>query len=117
MLVEDEDPVRLFGARALRGKGYRVIEASTGEAALKLFEEGEADDVDLLVTDIVMPELDGPSLIIAARVFRPELPVVCVSGYAESAFRDKLTGIEDVHFLPKPFTLAQLAGKVKDVIP
>jgi len=67
MLVEDEDPVRLFGARALRGKGYRVIEASTGEAALRLFEGGEANDVDLLGTDIVMPELDGPSLIAAAR--------------------------------------------------
>lgn len=117
MLVEDEDPVRLFGARALRGKGYRVIEASTGEAALKLFEEGEADDVDLLVTDIVMPELDGPSLIAAARGFQPDLPVVCVSGYAESAFREKLADIDDVHFLPKPFTLNQLAGKVKDVIP
>lgn len=117
MLVEDEDPVRLFGARALRGKGYRVIEASTGEAALKLFQQGEADDVDLLVTDIVMPELDGPSLIQAARGFKPELPVVCVSGYAESAFREKLAGIDDVHFLPKPFTLNQLAGKVKDVIP
>ncbi len=117
MLVEDEDPVRLFGARALRGKGYRVIEASTGEAALKLFQEGEADDVDLLVTDIVMPELDGPSLIAAARTFRPDLPVVCVSGYAESAFREKLAGLGDVHFLPKPFTLNQLAGKVKDVIP
>ena len=117
MLVEDEDPVRLFGARALRGKGYRVIEASTGEAALKLFEEGEADDVDLLVTDIVMPELDGPSLIAAARAFLPNLPVICVSGYAESAFRDKLPGLENVHFLPKPFTLNQLAGKVKDVIP
>ena len=116
MLVEDEDPVRLFGARALRGKGYRVIEASSGDAALKLFEEGEADDVDLLVTDIVMPELDGPSLIAAARKFQPALPVVCVSGYAESAFREKLSGIDDVHFLPKPFTLNQLAGKVKDVI-
>jgi len=117
MLVEDEDPVRLFGARALRGKGYRVIEASTGEAALRLFAEGEADDVDLLVTDIVMPELDGPSLIAAARGYQPTLPVVCVSGYAESAFRDKLAGLENVHFLPKPFTLKQLAGKVKDVIP
>lgn len=117
MLVEDEDPVRLFGARALRGKGYRVIEASTGEAALMLFKGGEADDVDLLVTDIVMPELDGPSLIAAARKYRPTLPVVCVSGYAESAFREKLAGIENIHFLPKPFTLNQLAGKVKDVIP
>lgn len=116
MLVEDEDPVRLFGARALRGKGYRVIEASTGEAALRLFQGGEADDVDLLVTDVVMPELDGPSLIAAARGFKPKLPVVCVSGYAESAFREKLAGIEDVHFLPKPFTLSQLAGKVKDVM-
>lgn len=117
MLVEDEDPVRLFGARALRGKGYRVIEATTGGAALKLFQEGEADDIDLLVTDIVMPELDGPSLIAEARRFRPNLPVICVSGYAESEFRDKLDGLDDVHFLPKPFTLQELAGAVKHVIP
>jgi two-component system cell cycle sensor histidine kinase/response regulator CckA len=117
MLVEDEDPVRLFGARALRGKGYRVIEATTGGAALKLFQEGEADEIDLLVTDIVMPELDGPSLIAEARKFRPSLPVICVSGYAESEFRDKLDGLQDVHFLPKPFTLQELAGAVKQVIP
>ena len=117
MLVEDEDPVRLFGARALRGKGYRVIEATTGGAALKLFQEGEADDIDLLVTDIVMPELDGPSLIAEARRFRPSLPVICVSGYAESEFRDKLDGLDDVHFLPKPFTLQELAGAVKQFIP
>ncbi|MEQ9126586.1 MAG: response regulator, partial [Alphaproteobacteria bacterium] len=84
---------------------------------LKLFEEGEANDVDLLVTDVVMPELDGPSLIAAAREYRPNLPVVCVSGYAESAFREKIAGFENVHFLPKPFTLNQLAGKVKDIIP
>lgn len=117
MLVEDEDPVRLFGARALRGKGYRVIEATTGGAALKLFQEGEADEIDLLVTDIVMPELDGPSLIAEARRIHPNLPVICVSGYAESEFRDRLAGLEDVHFLPKPFTLQELASTVKLVIP
>lgn len=116
MLVEDEDPVRLFGARALRGKGYRVIEAATGGAALKLFQEGEADDIDLLVTDIVMPEIDGPRLIVEARRIRPDLPVICVSGYAESEFREQLAGLENVHFLPKPFTLQQLAGTVKRII-
>lgn len=116
MLVEDEDPVRLFGARALRGKGYKVIEATTGGAALKLFQEGEADEIDILVTDIVMPELDGPSLIAAAREIHPNLPVICVSGYAESEFRDRLAGLKDVHFLPKPFTLQELASAVKLVI-
>lgn len=64
-----------------------------------------------------MPELDGPSLIAEARRFRPNLPVICVSGYAESEFRDKLEGLDDVHFLPEPFTLQELAGAVEHVIP
>lgn len=117
MLVEDEDPVRLFGSRVLRGTGYRVIEATTCGAALKLFQEGEADYIDLLVTDIVMPELDGPSLIGEARRFLPDLPVICVSGYAESEFRDKLEGLDDVHFFAKLFTFRELAGAMKRIIP
>ena len=98
MLVEDEDPVRLFGARALRGKVFRVIEATTGGAALKLFQAAEADEIDLFITDIVTLELDRLSLIAEARQFRPKLPVFCVSGYAEAEFRHKLDGWEDVHF-------------------
>ncbi len=115
LLVEDEDAVRLFSARALRAKGYKVLEARTGEAALELV--GAVDDIiDLMITDVVMPEMDGPTLIKEMRDSRPNLPVICISGYAEETFRDKLGESDDIHFLPKPFSLEQLAGKVKDVM-
>jgi len=115
LLVEDEDAVRLFSARALRAKGYKVLEARTGEAALELV--GVVDDIiDLMITDVVMPEMDGPTLIKEMRDSRPDLPVICISGYAEETFRDKLGESDDIHFLPKPFSLNQLAGKVKDVM-
>jgi two-component system cell cycle sensor histidine kinase/response regulator CckA len=115
LLVEDEDAVRLFSARALRAKGYKVLEARTGEAALELV--GAVDDfIDLMITDAVMPEMDGPTLIKEMRDSRPDLPVICISGYAEETFREKLGESDDIHFLPKPFSLNQLAGKVKDVM-
>ena len=115
LLVEDEDAVRLFSARALRNKGYKVIEAKSGEAALKLLKE-QGGKIDLLVTDVVMPEMDGASLIRIVREQRPELKVICISGYAEEAFRKRLDSASDIHFLPKPFSLDQLAGKVKEVM-
>jgi two-component system cell cycle sensor histidine kinase/response regulator CckA len=115
LLVEDEDAVRLFSARALRAKGYKVLEARTGEAAMELL--GVVDDfIDLMITDAVMPEMDGPTLIIEMHKTRPDLPVICISGYAEETFREKLGESDDIHFLPKPFSLDQLAGKVKDVM-
>jgi two-component system cell cycle sensor histidine kinase/response regulator CckA len=115
LIVEDEDAVRLFSARALRAKGYKVLEARTGEAAMELF--GVIDEpVDLMITDAVMPEMDGPTLIMKVRETRPELPVICISGYAEEAFRKRIGESDDIHFLPKPFSLAQLAGKVKEVM-
>jgi two-component system cell cycle sensor histidine kinase/response regulator CckA len=116
LLVEDEDAVRKFGARALRNKGYTVIEAANGEGALELLEKGET--IDILVTDIVMPGVDGPSLIRQVREKRPELKVICISGYTEDSFRKRLDSDSNmnVHFLPKPFSLQQLAGKVKEVI-
>ena len=115
LLVEDEDAVRLFSARALRAKGYKVLEAHTGEAALELL--GEVDDIiDLMITDAVMPEMDGPTLIMEMRSDRPDLPVICISGDAEETFREKLGANDDIHFLPKPFSLDQLAGKVKGVM-
>jgi two-component system cell cycle sensor histidine kinase/response regulator CckA len=115
LLVEDEDPVRLFSARALRTKGYKVLEAKTGDAALEMLT-ADQEPVDLLITDVVMPRMDGPALIGAARDHRPELKVICMSGYAEDSFRQKLEELSDIHFLPKPFSLEQLAGKVKEVI-
>ncbi len=115
LLVEDEDAVRLFSARALRNKGYKVIEAKSGEAALELVSTS-ANNIDLLVTDVVMPQMDGTTLIKHVREMRPDIKVICISGYAEEAFRNRLDGTDGVHFLPKPFSLDQLAGKVKELM-
>ena len=115
LLVEDEDAVRLFSARALRNKGYKVLEAASGESALDLLKNAQGP-VDLLITDIVMPRMDGPSLIKEVRERRPNIKVICISGYAEDGFRKRLDASDDIHFLPKPFSLIQLAGKVKEVM-
>jgi two-component system, cell cycle sensor histidine kinase and response regulator CckA len=115
LLVEDEDAVRLFGARALRNKGYNVFEARSGEAALEILKGGK-QPVDLLITDVVMPRMDGPSLIREVRQFRPDLKVIFISGYAEEDFRKRLDEGSEIHFLAKPFSLAQLAEKVKEVM-
>ncbi len=115
LLVEDEDPVRKFGARALRNKGYKVIEAESGEAALDVIRNA-ADKIDLLITDVVMPRLDGPALVREVREMRSDIKVIFISGYAEDAFRQRLDSESDIDFLSKPFSLKQLATKVKDVI-
>jgi two-component system cell cycle sensor histidine kinase/response regulator CckA len=113
LLVEDEDPVRLFSARALRNKGYKVIEAKTGEAALELLPGGE---FDLLVTDMVMPRVDGSQVIREARKQIPDLPVICISGYTEESVLKEVESLDNLRFLSKPFSLKQLAGAVKESI-
>ena len=115
MLVEDDDAVRTFGARALRNKGYRVIEAKSGEAALETIRS-TADRIDLVITDVVMPQMDGPALIRLLREIDPAIKVIFISGYAEDAFRQSLGEEGDLYFLPKPFNLKQLALKVKAVM-
>jgi two-component system cell cycle sensor histidine kinase/response regulator CckA len=115
LLVEDEDPVRLFSARALRNKGYKVIEAKSGEAALEVITSGN-EKVELLITDVVMPRMDGPNLVKQVRELYPQMKVIFISGYTEDAFRKRLDRDSDIHFLPKPFSLKQLAGKVKEVM-
>jgi two-component system, cell cycle sensor histidine kinase and response regulator CckA len=115
LLVEDEDAVRLFGSRALRNKGYKVVEAKSGEAALEVLDSYNGT-IDLMITDIVMPQMDGTQLIKHVRESRPDLKVICISGYAEESFRKRLDTVEGIHFLPKPFSLDQLAGKVKEVM-
>jgi signal transduction histidine kinase/CheY-like chemotaxis protein len=115
MLVEDDDAVRTFGARALRNKGYRVIEARSGEAALATIRS-TADRIDLVITDVVMPQMDGPALIRLVREVDPAIKVIFISGYAEDAFRQSLGEERDLYFLPKPFNLKQLALKVKAVM-
>ncbi len=119
LLVEDEDPVRLFSARALREKGYKVLEANSGEAALDIIKEmaSQKDEtLDLLVTDVVMPKMDGPTLSKKVRDLMPGLKTIFISGYTEDTFRRNLDDDFHIHFLPKPFTLKDLAAKVKEVL-
>ena len=114
LLVEDEDAVRTFSQRALTNKGYEVFAAESGDAAWEMFESGEVDRLDLMVTDVVMPGMDGPSLVKKVREKYPDLKIVFMSGYTEDKLADHQG--EDIHFLPKPFTLKQLAAKVKDIL-
>ncbi len=112
LLVEDEDAVRSFAARALGQRGYHVLQASTGVEALDVFSNYDGD-VDLVVSDVVMPEMDGPTLMKRLRVDHPDLKIIFISGYAEDAFRKNLAANEDFMFLQKPFDLKELAAAVK----
>ncbi len=116
MLVEDEDPVRIFSSRVLKNKGYTVIEARSGDVALQILQNDPDLQIDLLLTDVMMPVIDGPTLIEIMRKKTPDLKVICVSGYAEESIRQKLESLDHVHFIPKPFSLKQLAGTVKMVL-
>ncbi len=119
LLVEDETPVRIFAARALRNKGYEVLEADSGESALEVFRD-YTDHIDIIISDVVMPGINGPKMVnqlyadFAERM--KDIQVVFISGYAEDAFVDSFGEERQFNFLPKPFTLKQLAGKVKDVL-
>jgi len=115
LLVEDEDAVRSFAARALRMRGYEVLEASGGEEALDIVRS-RRETIHLLITDVVMPNMDGPTLVREVKRLRPDMAVIFMSGYAEEAFRRHDEKAEELHFLPKPFGLKQLAAKVKDVL-
>ncbi|WP_310619215.1 cell cycle histidine kinase CckA [Flexibacterium corallicola] len=115
LLVEDEEAVRAFAARALSSRGYKVYEAGSGTEALELLEDTDIS-VDLVVSDVVMPEMDGPSLLIELRKTCPSLKIIFVSGYAQEAFEKNLPEGEQFTFLPKPFSLKQLAVTVKEVL-
>lgn len=115
LLVEDEMPVRTFAARALSNKGYKIIEADCAETALELMEE-HGSEVELIITDVIMPGMTGPQMIEEISPKYPEIKVIFMSGYAEEAFVDNYGTERDFNFLAKPFTLKQLASKVKDVI-
>jgi two-component system cell cycle sensor histidine kinase/response regulator CckA len=112
LLVEDEDPVRAVNSRALSARGYTVLEAASGLEALAIVREN-AQPIDLVVSDVVMPEMDGPTLLREVRKHQPDLKVIFVSGYAEDAFRKNLPEGETFNFLPKPFSLKQLVETVK----
>ncbi|WP_152467062.1 ATP-binding protein [Sulfitobacter sp. THAF37] len=111
LLVEDEAPVRAFASRALRMRGFTVLEAESAEAALKTLEDRDLN-VDVFVTDVVMPGMDGPSWVREALKERPGVRVVFVSGYAEDSFGEEQKQIPNSVFLPKPFSLTELTEMV-----
>jgi len=115
LLVEDEDAVRLFGARALRNKGYTVLEAENGEDALDVINATDGT-IDLIISDVVMPGMDGHTLVRLVRHELPDIKVILMSGYAEDVFQDEIDRDPTIQFLPKPFSLKGLAAKVKDVM-
>ncbi len=112
LLVEDEEAVRAFGARSLASRGYTVLEAASGVEALEVIEENKGK-IDLIVSDVVMPEMDGPTMLGELRKRGVKAKIVFVSGYAEDAFQKNLPEGEEFGFLPKPFTLKQLIEAVK----
>jgi two-component system cell cycle sensor histidine kinase/response regulator CckA len=112
LFVEDEDAVRGVAAKLLRARGYEVIEAASGEEALALAEV-HAGTIDLMISDVVMPGMQGPDLLKQARGYLGAAPVMFISGYAESEFSDLLEGEANVSFLPKPIDIKTLAERVK----
>lgn len=109
LLVEDEDMVRAVAERALSRAGYTVITAANGEEGLERF--GELSEVDLLVSDVMMPQMDGPTMAGEIRRKRADLPVLFMSGYAEAQLRESIA-LSNVAFLAKPFSVAQLVEAV-----
>ena len=115
LLVEDEAPVRAFASRALRLRGYTVVEAQSAEEALETLEDPELN-VDVFVTDVIMPGMDGPSWVREALKTRPEARVVFISGYSENAFDTEEDQFPNSIFLPKPFSLNELTDTVQRVL-
>jgi two-component system cell cycle sensor histidine kinase/response regulator CckA len=115
LLVEDEAPVRAFASRALRLRGYTVIEAENAEEALHTLED-DSLNVDVFVTDVIMPGLDGPTWVKEALKTRPNTRVVFVSGYSEESLTETRERIPNSVFLPKPFSLSELTATVQGQI-
>jgi two-component system, cell cycle sensor histidine kinase and response regulator CckA len=113
LLVEDEPTVRTVAERALTRHGYKVLTADNGEEALEIL--GRGDPIDLLISDVVMPGMDGPTVVREARKSRPDLKILFMSGYAEEQLR-KSIDIENVNFLPKPFSVIDLAEAARRAV-
>jgi len=113
LLVEDEDMVRAVAERALSRQGYTVLTAENGEVALDLLARNERPD--LLISDVVMPVMDGPTMVRQVRARYPDLPILFMSGYAEEQLR-KSIDLDNVSFLAKPFSVQQLAEAARDVL-
>ena len=113
MLVEDEDGVRNIAATLLRNRGYDVIEAADGEEALDLIIENQGE-IDLLISDVILPGIDGPSLLKQAREYLGDARVMFISGYSEGDLTKTLDEERAISFLPKPFRMEKLAERVKE---
>ncbi len=116
LIVEDEDPVRSFSARALKNKGYNVYEAVSGENAIEVVKQIGGENIGLIISDVVMPGISGPEMVEKISPLCPSAKVVFVSGYGEDAFYQKYGTEREFNFLAKPYTLNQLAEKVKEIL-
>ena len=114
LLVEDEDMVRAVAERALVRAGYTVTTASDGEEGLGIVANGDTQ-FDLIVSDVVMPAMDGPAMARAIRNVRAHVPILFMSGYAEEQLRNEID-IENMYFIPKPFSVQQINAKVSEVL-
>ena len=115
LVVEDEDSVRAFALRALQSRGYTVVEADSGETGLATILD-DKDGFELILSDVVMPEMDGPTMLSEIRKRGIMTKFIFMSGYAEDAFERNLENPDDFAFLQKPFALKQLLEKVKEVM-
>jgi two-component system, cell cycle sensor histidine kinase and response regulator CckA len=114
-LIEDEDAVRLFAKSVLISKGYDVIEFNSAKLALERIHE-DLSKIDLIISDVMMPEMTGPAFISELHKIKPDIKVIFVSGYGEEAFSEEYGDKRDFNFIPKPFSLKQLVAKVKEVL-
>ena len=115
LVVEDEDSVRAFAVRALASRGYTVVEADSGERGLEVIED-DKEGFEVILSDVVMPEMDGPTMLSEIRKRGVTSRFIFMSGYAEDAFERNLENPDDFAFIQKPFTLKQLVEKVKEVM-
>jgi two-component system cell cycle sensor histidine kinase/response regulator CckA len=115
LLVEDETPVRMFSNKALSNKGYTVVDANCAEAALDIMKE-HGQQIDIIITDVMMPGMSGPDMIKKISVDYPAIKVIFISGYGEDAFRETYGAERSFNFLSKPYSLKQLVMKVKEVL-
>jgi two-component system, cell cycle sensor histidine kinase and response regulator CckA len=113
LIVEDEDMVRSVAVRSLKRLGYTVLEAANGYEALDIVA-AENGAIDIVVSDVVMPEMDGPAFLKEVRKTNPDLRIIFVSGHTNEAFKTGMDESDVFAFLPKPFSLPQLAAKVKE---
>ena len=116
LVVDDEDHIRQLAAVGLRRSGHQVLTASSGRQAMAQFAE-HGDEIDLLITDLAMPEMSGEELIVKLRRTHPELPVLLMSGYSRSAVSENLVNLPTISFLQKPFLLTELAACVSRILP